>query len=225
MTSSTICGRGARRDSAAAIASAQASGVWKFGTPARPSMASASGASGTRNAASGLPAPAHSMIGRTVTSGLRARRRAEHRQHEIEFGRGQQDVERRLHGVVARARDREIDQPRRLDLDARGGEAGERRVARALDRDAAARQRIDHHGGAARRGGDHADRASGAACRGRIAVGTRASSGSPSISASSVSTRAMPHSARNTSATSSSPASAPVWETASSRAAAERPSL
>ena len=90
---------------------------------------------------------------------LRARGRAEHREHEIEFGRGQQDVERRLHGVVARARDREIDQPRRLDLDARGGEARERRVARALDRDAAARQRIDHHGGAARRGGEHADRA------------------------------------------------------------------
>ena len=50
-------------------------------------------------------------------------------------------------------------------------------------------------------------------------------SGKPSISPSSVSTRAMPHSARNMPAMSSSPASAPVCETASSRAAAERPSL
>ena len=38
-------------------------------------------------------------------------------------------------------------------------------------------------------------------------------------------TRAMPQSARKASATSSSPASAPVCETASSRAACERPSL
>ncbi len=60
---------GARRASAAAMASAQASGVRKFGTPARLSAASASGASGARNAASGLPAPALSMIGRTVFSG------------------------------------------------------------------------------------------------------------------------------------------------------------
>ena len=59
----------------------------------------------------------------------------------------------------------------------------------------------------------------------RAAAGTRASSGKPSISPSSVSTRAMPHSARNMPAMSSSPASAPVCETASSRAAAERPSL
>ncbi len=64
----TIC-RGARRDSAAAIASAQASGVRKLGTPARLSAASASGASGTMNVASGLPAPALSMTGRTVASG------------------------------------------------------------------------------------------------------------------------------------------------------------
>ena len=56
-------------------------------------------------------------------------------------------------------------------------------------------------------------------------AGTRASKGKPSISPSSVSTRAMPHSARNTSAMSSSPASAPVCETESSRAATDRPSL
>ena len=65
----TAIGRGGRRDKAAAIASAQASGVRKLGTPARPSMSSAAGASGTRNAASGLPAPALSMSGRTVASG------------------------------------------------------------------------------------------------------------------------------------------------------------
>ena len=62
-------GCGVRRASAAAIASAQASGVRKFGTPARLSAANASGASGARNAASGFPAPALSMIGRTVISG------------------------------------------------------------------------------------------------------------------------------------------------------------
>ena len=58
-----------RRRSAAAIASAQASGVWKFGTPAAASRASASGASGTRNAAIGFAAPALSMIGLTARSG------------------------------------------------------------------------------------------------------------------------------------------------------------
>jgi hypothetical protein len=62
-------GRGGCRDSAAAMASAHASGVRKFGTPARLSIANASGASGTMNAASGLAAPALSMMGRTVVSG------------------------------------------------------------------------------------------------------------------------------------------------------------
>ena len=65
----TAIGLGARRCSAAAIASAQASGVWKFGTPAAASRASASGASGTRNAAIGLAASALSMIGLTARSG------------------------------------------------------------------------------------------------------------------------------------------------------------
>jgi hypothetical protein len=51
------------------MASAQASGVRKPGTPASASIASARGASGTRKAASGRPAPALSMIGRTVDSG------------------------------------------------------------------------------------------------------------------------------------------------------------
>ena len=51
------------------MASAHASGVRKFGTPARLSIANACGASGTRNAASGLAAPALSMMGRTVVSG------------------------------------------------------------------------------------------------------------------------------------------------------------
>ena len=61
--------RGGCRDNAAAMASAQASGVRKFGTPALLSIANACGASGTRNAASGLSAPALSMMGRTVISG------------------------------------------------------------------------------------------------------------------------------------------------------------
>ena len=43
--------------------------MWKLGTPARLSAANASGASGAMNAASGLPASALSMIGRTVFSG------------------------------------------------------------------------------------------------------------------------------------------------------------
>ena len=62
-------GRGARRRSAAAMASAQASGVRKFGTPAAREPRQRSGASGTRNAAIGLPAPALSMIGLTASSG------------------------------------------------------------------------------------------------------------------------------------------------------------
>jgi len=54
---------------------------------------------------------------------------------------------------------------------------------------------------------------------------TRLSKGRPSIKAERLSTRAMPQSRKNASATSSSPASAPVWVSASSRAATERPSL
>ena len=56
-------------------------------------------------------------------------------------------------------------------------------------------------------------------------IGRRRSSGGASSSASNVSTRAMPQSRRKASATSSSPASAPVWDCASSAAAADRPSL
>ena len=62
-------GRGSRRPNAAAIASAQASGVWKFGTPAADNRFNASGASGTRNAAIGVFDPALSMIGFTARSG------------------------------------------------------------------------------------------------------------------------------------------------------------
>ena len=58
-----------------------------------------------------------------------------------------------------------------------------------------------------------------------VETGTRSISGRPSINPSRVVTRAIPQSARNASATSSSPASAPVCDTASSRAASERPSL
>src|SRR5689334_5776932 len=60
---------GARRENAAAIASAHASGVRKHGTPAFVSASSASGASGTRKAASGLAALRESMMGRTASSG------------------------------------------------------------------------------------------------------------------------------------------------------------
>ncbi len=155
-------GRGARRDSAAAIASAQASGVRKPGTPACASIASACGASGTRKAASGFPAPALSMIGCTVVFGMRARRRADGGEHEIEFRRCQHDVERCLHGVVARARDREIDQTRGLHRDAgRRLDSPQRLGARRLDRKTAQAQRIDHHGGAAGRGGHNPDRLAG----------------------------------------------------------------
>ena len=51
------------------MASAQASGVRKLGTPASLSIASASGASGTRQAAIGFAAPALSTIGLTASSG------------------------------------------------------------------------------------------------------------------------------------------------------------
>ena len=56
-------------------------------------------------------------------------------------------------------------------------------------------------------------------------IGVRRTSGIASSRPSRLSTRAMPQSARNALATSSSPASAPVCVTASSRAAEERPSL
>jgi hypothetical protein len=55
--------------------------------------------------------------------------------------------------------------------------------------------------------------------------GIRAASGSHSSSDSKIPTRAMPQSFKNASAISSSPAIAPVWVTAISAAAAERPSL
>ena len=55
--------------------------------------------------------------------------------------------------------------------------------------------------------------------------GILAASGWHSISDSRMPTRAMPQPFRKASATSSSPASAPVWVSAISAAAAERPSL
>ena len=88
------------------------------------------GASGTRNAASGLPAPALSMIGCTASSGMEPRRRADDREHKIEFRRRQQNVERRPSCLVAGAGDREIDQARRRDLDPCGREARQRLGAR-----------------------------------------------------------------------------------------------
>ncbi|MDT4848552.1 hypothetical protein FQZ97_826460 [compost metagenome] len=59
----------------------------------------------------------------------------------------------------------------------------------------------------------------------RRSTGRRDSSGSASRKPSRVSTRAMPQSRKKVSATASSPARAPVWETASSAATSERPSL
>ena len=79
-------------------------------------------------------------------------------QDEVVFRRGGEDIERRLHHVVARSRQRHVDDPRRLDVDAGGLEARQRLGARRLDRDAAGAERIDHHGGAAAGGGDDADR-------------------------------------------------------------------
>ena len=52
--------------------------------------------------------------------------RADDRQHEIEFGRTRGDVEGSLHGIVARSREREVDEPRRLDREGGRGEATER---------------------------------------------------------------------------------------------------
>ena len=220
----TSIGLGACRCNAAATASAQASGVWKLGTPAAASRASASGASGTRNAAIGFcgAGAVDDRLDREI--GIEPRRGADHDHDQIELRRGGQHVERALHHLVLRAGEREIDDPRRRDVDAgRGLDARQRLRRRRLDRDAARRERIDHHGGAAGGGGDHGDGRPPRAARGGPARAR--SSGKPSISPSSVSTRAMPHSARNMPAMSSSPASAPVCETASSRAAAERPSL
>ena len=104
--------RGARRDSAAAIASAQASGVWKFGTPACASIASACGASGTRKAAIGFPAPALSMIGCTVEIGIERAPTSRPRRARDRIPARRSDVERGLHDLVARAGEREIDQAR-----------------------------------------------------------------------------------------------------------------
>ena len=88
---------------------------------------------------------------------LRTRRRPDDREHEIEFRRGQHEVERDLHGVVACAGYGEVDEAGRPDLDACGGKPRPRRGARRLDGDAAAGERVDHHGGTARRRGHHAD--------------------------------------------------------------------
>ena len=115
-------------------------------------------------------------------------RRADDREHQIEFRRGEQNVERRLHGLVARARKGEIDHPRGLDLDPGAGELRQCRRARRLDGHPAARQRIDHHGRAAAVVVTTPRACALAARRDRHPR----SSGTPSIRPSSVSTRAMP---------------------------------
>ena len=97
--------------------------------------------------------------------GMEARRRADHRQDEIEFGRRQQDVERGLHHVVAGAGGGEVDETRRRDLDAGRVEPRERLGARPFDRDAAHGEAIDHHGGAATGCGHHADTRCALGCR------------------------------------------------------------
>jgi hypothetical protein len=81
-------------------------------------------------------------------------RGADHHHHEIELRCHGQNVERRLHDLVAGARERQIDEPRARHLDAGGIEPRIGRLARRHHVDPAARQRVDHHGGAACRGGD-----------------------------------------------------------------------
>jgi hypothetical protein len=100
---------------------------------------------------------------------LRPRRRANDGEHEIEFRCRQQNVQRGFHGVVLRAGDGEVDEPRRLDFDPGGGELCQGRGAGLLDGDTAARQRIDHHGRAARRRCHDPYIAPPAACRDRHA--------------------------------------------------------
>ena len=90
--------------------------------------------------------------------GIEPRRGADHDHDQIELRRGGQHVERALHHLVLRAGEREIDDPRRRDVDAGhllDARQGLRR--RRLQRDAARGERIDHHGGAAGGGGHHGD--------------------------------------------------------------------
>ena len=139
------------------MASAQASGVRKFGTPARLSAANASGASGAMNAASGLPASALSMIGRTVCSGCaradepmtastRSNSGADSRMSSVDF-------------TVSYCAPAMVRSMSRAGLTSTPAAASRANVAALgwLDGDAAARERIDNHGGAARRRRDDAN--------------------------------------------------------------------
>jgi hypothetical protein len=88
---------------------------------------------------------------------LRPRRRADDHEQQVEFRRRQENVECGFHGVVARAGDGEVDHPCGLHVDAGCGEPRQSLGACRLDVDAATRERIDHHGGAARGRRHHAD--------------------------------------------------------------------
>jgi hypothetical protein len=90
--------------------------------------------------------------------GQETRRGADHGDDEIEFRRVGKHLERRLHGRILRAGNREIDQPCRRDIDAgRRAHARRRMRARRLNGNASHGQRIDHHGGAAGGGRHHGD--------------------------------------------------------------------
>ena len=149
---------GACRCSAAATASAQASGVWKFGTPGGGEPRQRVGRFGhqKRNDRLWRADAVDDRLDREV--GIEPRRGADHDHDQIELRRGGQHVEGALHHLVLRAREREIDDPRRRDVDAGhvlDARQGLRR--RRLQRDAAGGERIDHHGGAAGGGGHHGD--------------------------------------------------------------------
>jgi len=103
---------------------------------------------------------------------MHARRRADHRHHQIELGCGEHDVERRLHRVVAGTGQRQVGYPARRDLDAGGGELGQCLGRCRLDVDAADAELVHHHRGPAAGGGDDAH-----APRGRLAMAQRQTRG------------------------------------------------
>ena len=102
-------GRGARQAAKARIASAQVQALRKAGMPASPRARAASGASGTRNVANGLPLASQSMMGCRANSGLkRAEEPTRNREH-VELGCPPHGLEGGAHGVILRAGQGHID--------------------------------------------------------------------------------------------------------------------
>ncbi len=90
--------------------------------------------------------------------GIEPRRGADHDHDQIEFWRRGENIERALHHIILRTGEREIDDPRRRHVQpGHGLDARQRLRRRRLDRNAACRERIDHHGRTARRGRDDGD--------------------------------------------------------------------